>query len=249
MEAMNQMLYTFHPNLGNTAIRAEALCRSVAEVEELSPEDSRALILAAQLHDIGLMNTEVGVVRRWMRDPEKCTEEEMTVIKGHPENAEQILQRLEENHWHLGKDLYGKLAKAVRHHHENWDGTGYPDRLKGETIPRMARLLAPVVYYCNQNVADVQLIKFMETEMADRIFDPDAVRALVKALPITVMPRGEREVLLIELKAGMTLAREILNTNGMKLLDQGKTLTDGNVNKIHSINRMTPIDPYCLVYC
>ena len=109
--------------------------------------------------------------------------------------------------------------------------------------------MAPVVYYCNQNAADVQLIKFMETELADRVFDPDAVRALVKAVPMTHMPRGEREILLIELKAGMELARPILNTNGMKLLDAGKTLEDRHVNKVHSINRMTPIDPYCLVYC
>lgn len=254
LSAMNQMLYTFHPNLGNTALRAEALCRSIGEVMELSSEDSRTLTMAALTHDIGLMKNEVGVVRRWMRDPEKCTDEEMEVIKEHSERAEEILLE-------LGKSLlinpedsdeknpYAAIAETVRHHHEHWDGTGYPDRLKGETIPRLSRLLAPVVYYCNQNAADVQLIKFMETELADRVFDPDAVRALVKAVPMTHMPRGEREILLIELKAGMELARPILNTNGMKLLDAGKTLEDRHVNKVHSINRMTPIDPYCLVYC
>ena len=242
LEAMNRMLYTFHPNLGNTAIRAKALCKTVAEVMDLTPEDTHTLTLAAQTHDIGLMNTEVGVVRRWMRDPEKCTEEELDIIAEHPEIAEQILLSLDE-------EVYAPVAEVVRHHHEHWDGSGYPDKLKGETIPRLARLLGPVIYYCNQNAADVQLIKYMETEQADVVFDPDGVRALVKAVPLTRMPRGEREVLLIELKNGMELARPIFNTNGMKLLNAGKVLEDRHINKVHSINRMTPINPLCLVYC
>ena len=73
--------------------------------------------------------------------------------------------------------------------------------------------------------------------------------AMVKAVPMTRMPRGEREILLIELKAGMELARPIFNTNNMKLLDAGKKLEDRHINKVHSINRMTPINPLCLVYC
>ena len=241
-DAINRMLYTFHPNLGNTALRAEALCKTITEVMELTPEDSRTLTLAALTHDIGLMNTEVGAVRRWMRDPEKCSEEEIEIINLHPEIGADILLGLDE-------DVFAEVAKVVKHHHENWDGTGYPDKLKGQTIPRLSRLLAPVIFYCNQNAADVQLIKYMETELADHMFDPDGVRAMVKAVPMTRMPRGEREILLIELKAGMELARPIFNTNNMKLLNAGKKLEDRHINKVHSINRMTPINPLCLVYC
>jgi len=253
-EAINKMLYTFHPNLGNTAQRAKAICKSIGEVMELSPEDTKILSTAAEAHDIGLMNTEIGVVRRWMRDPEKCTDEEWAVIKGHPEISSNIMLHLGEiqmvDHEDDEEDNpFAAIAKVVKHHHEHWDGTGYPDKLKGETIPRLARLLAPVIYYCNQTAADVQLIKYMETELADHVFDPDAVRALVKAVPLTRMPRGEREILLIELKAGMELARPIFNTNGMKLLDAGKKLEDRHINKIHSINRMTPINPLVLVFC
>ena len=241
-DAINRMLYTFHPNLGNTALRAEALCKTITEVMELTPEDSRTLTLAALTHDIGLMNTEVGAVRRWMRDPEKCSEEEIEIINLHPEIGADILMALDE-------DAFAEVAKVVKHHNENLDGSGYPDKLKGQTIPRLARLLAPVIFYCNQNAADVQLIKYMETELADHMFDPDGVRAMVKAVPMTRMPRGEREILLIELKAGMELARPIFNTNNMKLLNAGKKLEDRHINKVHSINRMTPINPLCLVYC
>ena len=253
-EAINKMLYTFHPNLGNTAQRAKAICKSIGEVMELSPDDTKILSTAAEAHDIGLMNTEIGVVRRWMRDPEKCTDEEWAVIKGHPEIGSNIMLHLGEIQMvdpedDEEKNPFDAIAKVVKHHHEHWDGSGYPDKLKGETIPRLARLLAPVIFYCNQTSADVQLIKYMETELAEHMFDPDAIRALVKAVPMTQMPRGEREILLIELKTGMELARPIFNTNGMKLLDKGKKLMDSHINKVHSINRMTPINPLCLVYC
>ena len=241
LTAMNRMLYTFHPNLGNTALRAKALCATIADALGLSETDAHTLDLAAQTHDIGLMNSEIGMVRRWMRSPAKCSPEEMEVIRKHPEIAEETLLALHES--------YAPVAKIVRHHHENWDGTGYPDKLKGETIPRLSRLLAPVIYYCNQNMADMQLIREMETELADRVFDPDAVRTLVQAVPLTRMPRGEREILLIELKPGMELARPIFNTNNMKLLDAGLILEEKHVNKVHSINNMTPINPLCLVYC
>jgi response regulator RpfG family c-di-GMP phosphodiesterase len=241
LSAMNRMLYTFHPNLGNTALRAKALCATIANSLNLSSEEARILSLAAQTHDIGLMSCEIGMVRRWMRSPDKCSIEEMEIIKKHPELAEETLLVLSES--------YVPVAKVVRHHHENWDGTGYPDKLKGETIPKLARLLGPVIYYCNQNMADMALIREMETELADRVFDPDAVRAMIQAVPLTSMPRGEREILLIELRAGMELARPIVNTNNMKLIDAGVILEEKHVNKVHSINNMTPINPLCLVFC
>jgi len=241
LTAMNRMLYTFHPNLGNTALRAKALCATITDTMGLSSEEGRILSLAAQTHDVGLMSCEIGMVRRWMRSPAKCSIEEMEIIKKHSEIAEETLLSLNE--------AYAPVAEIVRHHHENWDGTGYPDKLKGETIPKLSRLLGPVIYYCNQNMADMALIREMETELADRVFDPDAVRALVQAVPLTRMPRGEREILLIELKAGMELARPIVNTNNMKLVDAGVVLEEKHVNKVHSINNMTPINPLCLVFC
>ncbi len=239
LQSFNKMLYTFHPNLGNTAQRALAICKTLGEILELDSKDFRALTLAAQLHDVGLMNNEIGVVRRWLRDPAKCTDEELVEIKRHSLVSEEMLQ------FHPG---FADALSVIRSHHENWDGTGYPDKLKGETIPRLARLLAPVIYFCNQNAASVQLFAIMET-MAEHAFDPDALRALAKAVPMTKIPKGEREVLLIELKAGMTLARDIVNSNGMKLLPKGRELNDGAINKIWSINRVTPINPLCLVFC
>lgn len=239
MDAFNKMLYTFHPNLGNTAIRAVAICQMLGEVLELDPKDVRNLTFAAHLHDVGLLSVDIGVVRRWLRDPAKCTDEELLLIKKHTIVGQEMLS------FH---EPFKEAAEIVRTHHEYWDGTGYPDKLKGETIPRLARLLAPVIFFCNKHTASVQVMTELEA-LADQMFDPDAVRALVKAIPITKMPQGEREILIIELKAGMMLARDINNTNGMKLLPRGRQISDGDINRIWGINRITPINPLCLVNC
>jgi response regulator RpfG family c-di-GMP phosphodiesterase len=239
VDAFVKMLYTFHPNLGNTSLRAVALCQTLGEVLELPSDQLKSLLWAAALHDISLVGIDRGIVRRWLRGPEKCTEEEMVLIKRHPEQSQKMLEHL---------PFFQEAGEIIRSHHEHWDGTGYPDGLKGEMIPWLARLLCAVVTYCSKHSASIQAMSEIEAE-SEKMFDPDAISALAKAAPLTKMPRGEREILLIELKAGMVLAREIFNANGFLLLPKGREMTDGSINKVLSINRVTPIDPLVLVYC
>ena len=239
VQAYQKMLYTFHPNLGNTSQRAVALAQTLGEVLELPSDQLKSLIWAAALHDIALVSIERGIVRRWLRGPEKCTDEEMVVIKRHPELSQKTLEEFE---------FFKDAGEIIRSHHENWDGTGYPDQLKGEMIPPLARLLAVVVAYCSKHAASIQAMSEIETEVETR-WDPDAVSALAKAAPMTKMPRGEREILLIELKPGMVLARDIFNANNFLLLPKSRELTDASINKLLSINRITPLDPHVLVFC
>lgn len=239
VEAFTKMLYTFHPNLGNTSQRSVALCQTLGEVLELPPEQLKSLLWAAALHDIALVSVDRGVVRRWLRGAEKCTDEEMVQVKKHPEHAQKMLEHF---------PFFTEAAEIIRSHHEYWDGTGYPDALKGEMIPWLSRLLCVVVAYCSKHSASIQAMSEIEAE-SEKMFDPDAISALAKAAPLTKMPRGEREILLIELKAGMVLARDIYNANNFLLLPKGRELSDASINKVLSINRITPIDPFVLVYC
>jgi hypothetical protein len=186
-----------------------------------------------------MLSIDRGVVRRWLRDPAKCTEEELVAVHRHPVVSETILKEL---------PGFEGVGEIVRHHHEAVDGTGYPDGLKGETIPFFSRLLAPVVHFCHRNASMTQILNEIEG-LSDKVFDPAAVRALSKALPITQMPRGEREILLIELKAGMTLGRDLFNAGGHLLLPKGRELKDSDINRIISINRVTPLEPFVLVFC
>lgn len=105
-----------------------------------------------------------------------------------------------------------------------------------------------MVHFCQRNASVNQILNEIEG-MSDKVFDPAAVQALAKAIPITQMPRGEREMLLIELKAGMTLGRDLFNAGGHLLLPKGRELKDSDINRIISINRVTPLEPFVLVFC
>jgi len=83
---------------------------------------------ASLLHDVG----KIGVPDNVLTKPGALTDEEFAMVKRHPALGEEILQKI---------SVFAKEARLVRHHHENWDGSGYPDGLKGEQIPLGARVI------------------------------------------------------------------------------------------------------------
>jgi len=85
--------------------------------------------LSSKLHDIG----KVGIREAILQKPGKLTDEEFNHIKEHTIIGEAILLPFEELKF---------VAKAAKHHHERFDGTGYPDGLKGEEIPDTSRIIA-----------------------------------------------------------------------------------------------------------
>lgn len=89
---------------------------------------------AALLHDIG----KLGIPDRLLHKPGPLTPDEYDQVKQHAIIGADILSAMA---------FPGPLALIVRHHHENWDGTGYPDGLQGEAIPIGARVLAIVDCY------------------------------------------------------------------------------------------------------
>ncbi|MBI4662527.1 MAG: response regulator [Verrucomicrobia bacterium] len=239
VEVFVKMLTAFHPNLGNTALRTMALCKTVASVIDLPPDAAQSLIWAGGLHDISMVGIERAAVRRWLRSSEKCTEEELSAIKKHPQKTEEMLQAY---------PIFQEASEIIRSHHENWDGTGYPDRLQGETIPWLSRLLAVSIYFCSRHQAPAQVMNDAQSQV-NKMFDPQAFEVVAKAVPATELPRGEREILLIELQPGMVLAGDIYNTSGVLIIAKGKELTTAWINKIQNINSATPLNPHVLVYC
>lgn len=91
-------------------------------------EKLEQLQYAAMLHDIG----KIGVPREIINKPSKLTDEEYAIIKTHPAIGENILKEVSE---------IPDIAIGARWHHERYDGKGYPDGLKGEEIPELARII------------------------------------------------------------------------------------------------------------
>jgi putative two-component system response regulator len=100
----------------------------LASALELSKGQRRRLSLAAKLHDIG----KVGVPEAILNKPAALSLDEESVIRDHPVIGERILAPVIRN---------ADVLSAVRGHHERFDGKGYPDGLRGEQIPLLARLI------------------------------------------------------------------------------------------------------------
>ena len=239
MQAMIEMLYVYHPNLKSNAIRTMALVKTIAEIQKMEKLAADSLYQAAALHDIAIPGVDRPIIRRWLRDPDKCNRDEMKIIEQHPLHAIEMLKPY---------PMFREAAPIIGAHHEDWSGKGYPNRLKGETIPLEARVLRVALDFCSKHADPIQAMLDIE-ELSGDLYDPDAVRAIAKAVPLTEMPTAEREILLIELKEGMTLGRDINNANGFLLFPKGKTLTQAMCDKLFNIDRISPLYPYVLVYC
>ncbi len=108
--------------------RVTRLSKKIAIKMGLSQEHIDSINFAGYLHDIG----KIGIRDEILTKEDKLTPEEWEQIKQHPVIGERIVQ-------HLG--LLPEEKAIIRHHHERWDGNGYPDGLKGEEIPLLSRII------------------------------------------------------------------------------------------------------------
>jgi response regulator RpfG family c-di-GMP phosphodiesterase len=239
MELCLHTMQTYYPTLGNQARRVAQLCRSMAEASKLSPEDRRILDSAALLHDIGLVGVPRHLIRKWEENPQALDDAERALIEQHPILSQELAV------FGVGME---KVGQVIRAHHEHFDGTGYPDELAGENIPWLARLLAVAVAYASSPLTRDDALEEIKQQSAAR-FDPEAVRALLKALPLAPLLRKEREVMLSDLRPGMVLARGIYTSNGLLLVSEGQQLNATYIEKLLNHNRVQPITQSLVVYC
>jgi hypothetical protein len=112
---------------GHSGRVAEISCK-LGKTIGLESHQIQLLEWAALLHDIG----KIGIREEVLVKPGKLTEEEFDHIKSHPVKSCNVLEPI---------DALRDICPAVRHHHEHFDGSGYPDGLQGEQIPLLARIL------------------------------------------------------------------------------------------------------------
>jgi putative nucleotidyltransferase with HDIG domain len=115
---------------GNSHITME-YARSIAEEMKLPPETIDEIVVGALLHDIG----RVGIKNEILQGKRGMSESEYKTLRGHCENGAKIIESI---------DFPWKIRPIIIHHHERYDGKGYPSGLKGREIPIGARILSVV---------------------------------------------------------------------------------------------------------
>jgi response regulator RpfG family c-di-GMP phosphodiesterase len=239
MELSLHAAQTFYPTLGHQGRRVAQLCRPMAQVAGLTAEDRRALESAALLHDIGLVGAPRSLIRRWQENPQALNRAERALIEQHPVLGQEL------SAFGNGLEPVGVL---IRVHHERVDGTGYPDKLPGDKIPWLGRLLAVAVAFAASKLVRDDAVEEIKLQ-ANTAFDPDAVRVFLRALPQVHAPRGEKQVPLSELRPGMVLARGIYTPNGLLVAPEGQQLNPTYIEKLLNLDRIQPINQSLVVYC
>jgi HD-GYP domain-containing protein (c-di-GMP phosphodiesterase class II) len=147
----------------------------IAKHMGMTAEEVERVYLSGVIHDVG----KIGIEDKILRKPAALTEEEYEIMKQHPRKGEKILEAV---------PLLKQMAGAGLMHHENVDGSGYPDGLRGEQIPLLGRIVS-VADAFDAMTTDRPYSKAMTFEaalarlrfLAGKKFDPVCVTAIEKA--------------------------------------------------------------------
>ena len=201
--------------------RVAEMSRTLAQRLGLSETEAQNIMLAGLLHDIG----KLGLPDELLAKPfNTLTQEQRARVIKHPQIGQNILMAIEK---------FKEAAQLVRHHHECFDGTGFPDRLAGIAIPQGARILALANDYDALQIGTLvqrplrpeEALAFIIDNRGKR-YDPAVVDAFGQLIgeTRTDVPR-EMPVRGLHAKPGMILNRDLVHRDGYLLLARGSVLT------------------------
>jgi putative nucleotidyltransferase with HDIG domain len=169
------------------SLRVARVSLIVAQQKGLSREELEPLLLSAILHDVG----KIAIPDNILKKPEKLSRQEFEIMKGHAVAGAKMLQHIQ---------ALENVIPGILHHHEYWNGTGYPHGLAGEAIPLQGRIIhigdafdamtTDRVYRTKTGVAGAMR---EITKHAGHQFDPDLVDCLVEAHRTGLVPDGMPE--------------------------------------------------------
>ncbi len=220
------MLDRSHHNLGKHSRNVAALAASMATTLSVPLLQAEEIRNAALLHDIGLIGMSDRV---FLKNKELLSADDLKEYRVHTVKGQEIIDTMEE--------LQG-IGRLIRQHHEEFAGSGFPDRLAGEKILLGARILFLADFIDNQYAmltgkdAKYQVTRKVAAGMGT-LFDPElalaanqAVKDVLVDIPDSqqqVIP--EQELLLRNLEVGMILTRDIYSTPGILVMERGTRLT------------------------
>ncbi|MFQ5569132.1 MAG: HD domain-containing phosphohydrolase [Rhodothermales bacterium] len=235
------------PVLSNHARRVTTLSKEVGRCMGMSEKQLFQLEIAATLHDIGKIGMEPALLRRHQA---VLSPNETAVLLTHATTGAALMKlipNLEE------------AALYVRHHHEQYEGKGFPDKLFGRNIPLGARIIAAVDAYDNAlnnrttfGTTTPEKARQYVKERSPREFDPDVVAILMVLLEESEVDQEpeaiEVEVDVRDLQTGMVLSRDMLNDQGLLILPKDTRLDETHLYQLLKHHQINPIIRGFFVY-
>jgi len=230
--------------LGEHSKRVSILARKLAESMKLSETQALDIEIAGLLHDIGAIALPKRV---FYRDRRELGTTELVQLQRHPILGQESLMAI---------DKLQNVGIIIRHHHEHYDGTGYPDGLKKEKIPLESRIIAVVDSYdlkANarsyfQEASPKIAISYL-MEHRGSTFDPEIVNAffdLLKKIKVSLV--DEIDLPLSKLEEGMKLSRDLLTRRGTLLMEKDSLIQEKDLQRIKNFHATDPIIDKVYVY-
>ena len=151
------------------------ICGDIALAMNLSEDETKRVKTAAYLHDIGKITLDKNLLEKY----DNFTEQELMEFRQHPITGYRILNSFDDTL---------DLAEIILTHHENWDGSGYPKGLKGEEIPKLARIIALAESYQimthelgDKSISSKEAVNEIRKQAGKR-FDPNIVDVFINMM-------------------------------------------------------------------
>jgi putative two-component system response regulator len=237
-----QLLGLRIPNATSRAERSEAMATWIGERLGMEGAALHVLATAAKLHEIGKISLPERLLKK---EPGEWNEEERREARSFATFGYLMLSSFPKL-----KDV----GLLIRHQLENFDGTGYPDKLLHQQIPLGSRVLRVInfvyLYPVTKARSRDQQVDSLRKARGTNL-DPRIVQLAEEYLQVVedrTWLEGKRQVGVFELQAGMILAHDLTTGGGMKLLSRDATVTLGQIERILSHHQVDPIVNSVYIY-
>jgi putative nucleotidyltransferase with HDIG domain len=238
LSVLAQLMEINSATIGNHSRRVADLARRIGVQMGLDEDELRQLEVAGLLHDIGKLPLPGQILRK---EKSRLSKDELKTLQSHVTEGEAIVRAI---------PYLDDAANFIRHHHERFNGSGYPDALSGNRIPLGARIVAVADAFDKrlnskdgfsaQTVADVLAAI---GRRANEWFDKEVVIALAQVTDESHSSDNSLEQFLEvnvnDLKPGMILAQEVLTDSGALLIANDSMLTLEHIARLRSNKSVT----------
>lgn len=224
-----------HRDLAAHSNRVAQLCRALCDELGLDEDHTKMVSQAAFLHDIGLLGASDHI---FAVELEQLDETSKSFYLYHPVIGEKLVGSVK---------ALKRISKLIRSHHEEYNGTGFPDKLRGAHIPLGSQIIKIVSDYDNF------LFKngFSSEESLNRIksrsyksYDTDLINSFIKTISETNVHQHypARRIMVKDLQAGMYLLDEVTLENGVLLIPKGVTIDESIKAKLDTFSSLLKLD-------
>lgn len=220
---------------GHKAMLISQLCILIGRRLNYSTYQLKQLKLAAILHELGLLCVDSSLIKPAFADLSK---EQKRLYRSHPEQAYTAMAPVA----HLSS-----TASIILHQYECVNGGGVPEKLPCDLIPEESRILAIARDFINATQGKLFSTRLSEqgaleylNQRAGSIYDANILELLPELLchlDCDTLERDEKIVATSQLKSGMTLSRDVMNSKAILLLAEGNTLTEESIERLASFEK------------